>query len=66
MDENCEDTGWLGEGVAIDSSFRIEVRTHYIHDGAWSEPGGGGYAIGLDWGSAEALIENNIILLPTR
>jgi hypothetical protein len=60
--KNCEDTGWLGEGVAIDSSFRIEVRDSYIHGGAWPEPGGGGYAIGLDWGSAEALIENNIIL----
>src|SRR3954451_7840391 len=60
--KNCEGAGWLGEGVAIDSSFRIEVRDSYIHDGAWPEPGGGGYAIGLAWGSAEALIENNIIL----
>ena len=34
----CEDTGWLGEGVAIDNSFRIEVRNSYIHDGAWSHP----------------------------
>ena len=34
----------------------------YIHDGAWSAPGGGGYAISLASGSAEALIENNIIL----
>ena len=24
--KNVEDTGWLGEGVAIDNSFRIEVR----------------------------------------
>ena len=24
--KNVEDTGWLGEGVAIDKSFRIEVR----------------------------------------
>ena len=48
--------------MAIVSSFRIEVRDSYIHDGAWSYPGGGGYAIGLAWASAEALIENNIIL----
>src|SRR4051794_22865685 len=60
--KNCEDVGWLGEGVAIDSSFRVEVRDSYIHDGAWPEPGGGGYAISLGWGSAEALIEDNIIL----
>ena len=60
--KNVEDTVWLGEGVAIDNSFRIEVRDSYIHDGAWSAPGGGGYAISLASGSAEALIENNIIL----
>src|SRR2546423_198233 len=60
--KNVEDTGWLGEGVAIDSSFRIEVGDSYIHDGAWSAPGGGGYAISLAAGSAEALIDDNIIL----
>jgi hypothetical protein len=60
--KNCEDTGWLGDGVVMDGSFRIEVRDSYIHDGAWSEPGGGGYAISVANGSAEALIENNIIL----
>jgi hypothetical protein len=60
--KNVEDTGWLGEGVAIEGSFRIEVRDSYIHHGAWPEPGGGGYAIGLAWASAEVLIENNIIL----
>jgi hypothetical protein len=60
--KNVDDTGWLGEGVAIDSSFRDEVEGSYIHDGAWPAPGGGGYAISLAWGSAEALIENNIIL----
>jgi len=60
--KNVEDTGWLGEGVAIDSSFRIEVGDSYIHDGAWSAPGGGGYAISLANGSAEALIDDNIIL----
>ena len=60
--KNVENTGWLGEGVAIDKSFRIEVRDSYIHDGAWSAPGGGGYAISLASASAEALIENNIIL----
>src|ERR1700730_5130093 len=60
--KNVDDTGWLGEGVAIDSSFRDEVEGSYIHDGAWPAPGGGGDAISLALGSAEALIENNIIL----
>jgi len=59
--KNVDNTVWLGEGVAINDSFRIEVRDSYIHDGAWSAPGGGGYALSLSSGSAEALIENNII-----
>jgi hypothetical protein len=57
---NVEDTVWLGEGVAINHSFRVEVRDSYLHDGAWSAPGGGGYALSLAAGSAEILVENNI------
>ena len=34
--KNVEDTLWLGDGVSINNSFRIEVRDSYIHDGAWS------------------------------
>jgi hypothetical protein len=60
--KNVEDTLWLGEGVAVDHSFRIELRDSYIHDGAWSAPGGGGYAISLAQGSSEVLVENNIVL----
>jgi hypothetical protein len=60
--KGIEDTVWLGEGIAVNNSFRVEVRDSYIHDGAWSAPGGGGYAISLANGSAEILIENNIIM----
>jgi hypothetical protein len=60
--KNVEDTVWLGEGVAITHSFRVEVRDSYIHDGAWSAPGGGGYALSLAAGSAEILVENNIVV----
>jgi len=60
--KNVEDTVWLGEGVAMNNSFRIELRDSYIHDGAWQEPGGGGYAISFAAATAEALIENNIIM----
>ena len=59
---NIENTNWLGEGVAINHSFRCELRDSYIHDGAWPSPGGGGYALSFAFGSAEVLIENNIIL----
>ena len=60
--KDVEDTIWLGEGVAIDNSFRIEVRGSYIHDTAWPVPGGSGYAISFAAGSSEALIEDNIVL----
>jgi len=60
--KKVEDTAWLGQGVSIDNSFRIEVRDSYIHDAAWPEPGGGGYAIALADGASEVLVENNIIM----
>ena len=58
--KNVEVTQWIGEGVAIDGSFRIELRDSYIHTGSWPEPGGAGYAISFAEGSSEALVENNI------
>src|SRR5262245_28377686 len=55
-----ENTGWLGEGFAINNSSRVEVRDSYVHTPVWFEPGGGSYNISLANGSAEVLIENNI------
>jgi len=57
-----EVTQWLGEGVAINRSFRVELRDSYVHTGSWPEPGGAGYAISLAAGSSEVLIENNILV----
>jgi hypothetical protein len=57
---NVESTNWHGEGFAIHASFRIELREFYVHDGAWAQPGGGGYAISLSAGTSEVLIENGI------
>ena len=57
---NVEVTTWYGEGVALDSSFRVELRDSYVHDAAWGEPGGAGYAMSLAEASSELLIENNI------
>ena len=57
---NVESTQWHDEGFAIDKSFRIELREFYVHDAAWAQPGGGGYAISLSAGTAEVLIENGI------
>jgi hypothetical protein len=59
--KNVEVTQWVGAGVAIDNSFRVELRDSYIHQGSWPMPGGGGYAISVANGSSEVLIENNIM-----
>jgi len=59
---NIESTMWLGEGVAINNSFRVEVRDSYIHETVWPNPGGGGYAISFANGSSEVLVENNIVM----
>lgn len=58
--KNVENTVWHDEGFAIHCSFRIELREFYVHDAAWAQPGGGGYAISLSAGSSEVLIENGI------
>jgi hypothetical protein len=57
---NIDNTVWHDEGFAIHGSFRIELREFYVHDAAWAQPGGGGYAISLSAGSSEVLIENGI------
>ena len=57
---NIDNTVWHDEGFAIHASFRIELREFYVHDAAWAQPGGGGYAISLSAGSSEVLIENGI------
>ena len=60
--KDVEISTWYGEGVAINNSFRIELRDSYIHDAAYPSPGGIAYGVSLADGSAEALIENNQIL----
>ena len=58
-----ECTVWMGHGcIAVNGSLRVQLEQFYIHDGAWPQPGGGGYAINLSYGSSEILIENGISL----
>jgi hypothetical protein len=58
--KNVENTTWIGEGFAMESSYRVVVRDSYVHDAAWPVPGGGAYAISFQNGVSEALVENNI------
>ncbi len=57
---SVDNTVWHDEGFAVEDSFRVEIRDSYVHDAAWAQPGGAGYAISFSTGSAEVLIENNI------
>jgi hypothetical protein len=55
-----DNTVWHDEGFAIENSLRVEIREAYVHDAAWAQPGGAGYAISLSNGSSEVLVENSI------
>jgi hypothetical protein len=64
--QNVETTLWLGEGFAVDTSFRIQLQEFYAHAPVWPVPGGGGYNISLSHGSSEILIENGISVLANK
>ena len=57
-----ESTGFLNQGFGIDNSFRVEIRDSFVHTPVWMEPGGGSYNLSVGNGSAEFLIENNIMV----
>jgi hypothetical protein len=59
---NVEVAGWLGHGIEVEGSFRIEVTGSYVRDGVWPAPGGGGYAIALSNNASEILVTNNITI----
>ncbi len=59
--KNIENTVWHDEGFALERSFRVEIRESYVHDAAWAQPGGAGYAISFSDGTSEILVENSII-----
>ena len=44
----------VGEGIALEHSFRVEVRDSSLHDAVWPLPGGGGYAFSLAHGFTDA------------
>lgn len=58
--KDVEVTIWHDEGFALNHCFRVEIRDSYIHDAAWPQPGGAGYAISLANASSEILVENCI------
>jgi hypothetical protein len=64
--KSVENTVWHDEGFALDNSFRVEIRESYVHDAAWAQPGGAGYAISLSHGTSEILVENSISFMANK
>ena len=60
--KNVEVAASWGSGIGLTDSFRVEVRDSYVHDMAHPEPGGAGYLLDINTGSAEILAENNIFI----
>jgi len=60
--KSVENSVWHDEGFALTRSFRIEIRESYVHDAAWAQPGGAGYAISLSDATSESLVENSIVV----
>ncbi len=58
--KNCEVFDWDGQAISFTRSFRSEERDSFVHQTMDPNPGGGGYALALDWQSSDNLIENNI------
>lgn len=63
---DVESKSWLGDGIAINFSFRVQLEGDYVHNPVWPVPGGGGYNLSLAWGSSEILIENCISVLANK
>ena len=60
--KNVECASYGNPCVDIKHGFRLEIRDSYIHDTIHPYPGGGGYALSMQHGTSEVLIENNIIV----
>ena len=58
--KNVENSVWTGLGIGFWACFRCEAREVHSHDAAYSQPGGGAYAIALDFASSEVLVEDSI------
>jgi hypothetical protein len=58
--KNIESSIWNGRGINFINCFRCELNTFYSHDAAYSQPGGGAYAIALSLFTTETLVHNGI------
>jgi hypothetical protein len=68
--KNVEVDYTSGNGVNLDDSFRCELRDSYVHHAGVNysntppflpSPGGTGYLTGLNSGTSDSLLENNVV-----
>jgi hypothetical protein len=58
---NVESQWSIGGSMAIWSSFRSVVRDSFLHETPDPNPGGAGYGLSINGGTADCLFENNAI-----
>ena len=58
---NVESAHTEGSSIALSGCFRCEIRDSYIHTSDNPNPGGGGYLLSIERGSADNLVENNAV-----
>ena len=58
--KNAELAWGEGRNILIYQGFHNEVRDSFVHETPTPNPGGGGYMMTLEGGTAETLMENNI------
>ena len=56
----------IGPTVQMNTAFRTQIDSSYIHDAAWPSPGGAGYLIDMRYDSAELYIVNSISALGNK
>ena len=59
--KNIEVFNWTGTAIGVERCLQCEMRDSYLHQTYQPNPGGGGYAMAIDWESADTLVENNIM-----
>jgi hypothetical protein len=58
--KNVESTWETGSSITIAQGFKNVLRDSFVHETPSPTPGGGGYLLGVQGGTSETLIENNI------
>ena len=65
--KGVESYHWYGEGFLFaQGAFRDDIENYWSHNAAWPVNGGGGYSIGMRYGSSEDYIANGVSMLANK